>query len=145
MSAALLLLVFLSTPYAKYDLRPHLSITGDEILQIQERGRNVLLRECTAQEKAQILKWAETVSPVGVYDLSLVGYVPGVVVHSKEWIANFGMNIVVLNCCPNDDGSLTQVVWDIREEDVLLRTFLTESLDSEWIPWGRRSNEAIAD
>ncbi len=124
---------------------PRLAMTGDELLQIQEWGRDVLMRECTAREMEQILKRTESVSPVGVYNLPLVSYAPGVVVHSKEWIANFGINIVVLNCCPNDDGALTQVVLDIRDEDILLRAQLTVSLGRELDPGGRSSHETIAE
>ncbi len=134
-SAALFLLIFLCSPYAKYDLKPHLSMTGGELLQIQERGSDVLMRECTAQEKEQILKWAETVPSVGFFQLSFIGYVPGVVVHSDRWTVNFTGGLVVLNCCPNDDGSLTQVAWDMRDEDLLLRTYLTKSLGRDWVQW----------
>ncbi|MCP4080302.1 MAG: hypothetical protein GY743_08645 [Planctomycetaceae bacterium] len=59
---------------------------------------------------------------------------------SNRWTVNIGTSIVVLNCCPTDSGALTQVVWDIREEDVLLRTLLAESLDREWNPWGGASD-----
>ena len=124
---ALLVMTILRLFCAKYDLSSHLVLDGDATLELREGGRKVLNRGCTVHEIEEILKWTRSVPPVGLFQVSFTTYAPRVTVHTREWMASFGESMVVLNCCPDEDGDFIQVTWGSRDEDLELREYLLES------------------
>ncbi len=113
-----LLLICLCSSCSDIEFDACLVLSGDENVEVQEQGRVVLSRDCDADEANQILMWVASVSSVENVHASFVTYAPSVVVRSREWSVNFCEDKVVLNCCPADDGALSQYVWDAREEDI---------------------------